>query len=155
MDEAIVGASHPPNGGASTTRTHQSAALPSRLSCIIRDFFARRRRASMSAYFTNRLTPPASLGLLALSSRRVLPGRAARGSVVPRKMACPLARGAFHADCGSRPSTRVQGRGSSVAAPSNWEQARDRGGLGRDRRGNKKPRLPRRRERGKGRETRV
>jgi hypothetical protein len=47
----------------------------------------------MSAYFTNRLTRPAGLGLLQLSSRRVLPGRAARGSVAPRKMACPLARG--------------------------------------------------------------
>src|SRR5262245_29344616 len=74
----------------------------------------------MSTYFTNRLTPPANLGLLALSSRRVLPGRAARGSVVPRKMACPLARGAFHGDCGPRLSTRAQGRGSPVAAPSNW-----------------------------------
>jgi hypothetical protein len=58
--------------------------------------------------FYQSLTPPAGLGLLALSSRRVLPGRAARGSVVPRKMACRLARGAFHGDCGSRPSTRAR-----------------------------------------------
>src|SRR5262245_56320379 len=92
----------------------------------------------MSTYFTNRLTPPANLGLLALSSRRVLPGRAARGSVVPRKMACLLARGAFHGDCGSRPSTRAQGRGSSVGSKRETEED-----WGRDRRGNKKPRLPR------------
>src|SRR5262245_53479739 len=95
-----------------------------------------------------RLTPPANLGLLALSSRRVLPGRAARGSVVPRKMACLLARGAFHGDCGARPSTRAQGRGSSVAAPSNWSKRETEEDWGRDRRGNKKPRLPRGRERG-------
>jgi hypothetical protein len=58
----------------------------------------------------------------ARTPRRYLPGRVARGSVALRKMACPLARGAFHGDCGSRPSTRAQGRGSPVAAPSNLEE---------------------------------
>src|SRR5262249_28636648 len=55
-------------------------------------FFARRQRTSMSAYFTNSLTPPTGLGLLG-SPRAAgfFPGRAARGSVAPRKMACRLA----------------------------------------------------------------
>jgi hypothetical protein len=78
--------------------------------------FARRQRASMSAYFTNSLTPPTGLGLLGVAPAAGVPGRAARGSV-SRKMACRPATGdmAFH--CGSRPSTRAQGRGSPVAAP--------------------------------------
>jgi hypothetical protein len=50
--------------------------------------FARRQRASMSAYFTNSLTPPTGLGLLASLRGGSFPGRAARGSVAPRKMAC-------------------------------------------------------------------
>src|SRR5215472_15944238 len=55
--------------------------------------FARRQRASMSAYFTNSLTQPSGLGLLA-SPRGGFPfGRAARGSVAPRKMACRSAAG--------------------------------------------------------------
>src|SRR5262245_49605066 len=60
--------------------------------------FARRQRASMSAFFTNSLTPPTGLGLLASPCAAGNPGRAARGSVVPRKMACrPAARGeTFH-----------------------------------------------------------
>jgi hypothetical protein len=59
---------------------------------------AQRQRASMSAYFTNSLTPPSDLGLLALPCAAGNPGRAARGSVVPRKVACrPAARGeTFH-----------------------------------------------------------
>jgi hypothetical protein len=52
----------------------------------------------MSAYFTNSLTPPTGLGLVASPCAAGNPGRAARGSVVPRKMACrPAARGeTFH-----------------------------------------------------------
>src|SRR5262245_3172175 len=50
--------------------------------------FARRQRASMSAYFTNSLTSPSGLGLLASPPATGLPGRAARGPVAPRKMAC-------------------------------------------------------------------
>jgi hypothetical protein len=49
-----------------------------------------------------------------------LPGRAARGSVVPRKMACRLARGeSLLAVQGHQCALR---RGSLVAALSNWEQ---------------------------------
>src|SRR5262249_20459444 len=78
-------------------------------------FFARRQRASMAAYFTNSLTPPARVGLLA-SLRGGVPGRAARGSVAPRKMACrPAAGGRFIR--GSRPSTRAQGRGQPGRCP--------------------------------------
>jgi hypothetical protein len=51
-------------------------------------FFARRQRASMSAYFTNSLTPPSGLGLLVAPAGGFSFGRAARGSVAPRKMAC-------------------------------------------------------------------
>ena len=39
------------------------------------------------------MTPPARLGLLASSRWQVFPGRAARGSVAPRKMACRPAAG--------------------------------------------------------------
>jgi hypothetical protein len=60
---------------------------------VMSRFFARRQRPSMSAYFTNRLTPPTSLGLLASPRRRDPSGRTARGSAAPRKMACRLARG--------------------------------------------------------------
>src|SRR6266581_2959634 len=38
--------------------------------------------------FYQTLTPPTGLGLLALLRGGLYPGRAARGSVVPRKMAC-------------------------------------------------------------------
>jgi hypothetical protein len=84
-------------------------------------FCATASARSMSAYFTNSLTPPTGLGLLGVAPRRGFLGRAARGSVAPRKMACrPLAgESVFN---GSRPSTRAQGRGSLVAAPSNRGQ---------------------------------
>src|SRR5262245_23261432 len=49
---------------------------------------ARRLRTSMSAYFTNSLTRPARLGLLASLRGGAFPDRAARGPVAPRKMAC-------------------------------------------------------------------
>jgi len=55
--------------------------------------FARRQRTSMSAYFTNSLTPPTGLGLLASLRDGAFPGRAARGPVAPRKMACRPASG--------------------------------------------------------------
>jgi hypothetical protein len=58
--------------------------------------FARRQRTSMSAYFTNSLTPPTGLGLLGSLCGRAFPGRAARGPVAPRKMACRPAAGGFH-----------------------------------------------------------
>src|SRR5262245_27847503 len=62
----------------------------------------RRRRNSdrppPSASLTNSLTPSSGVGLLASPCAAGNPGRAARGSVVPRKMAClPAARGeTFH-----------------------------------------------------------
>jgi hypothetical protein len=77
--------------------------------------FARRQLASMSAYFTNSLTPPSGLGLLASPRGGFSFGRAARGSVAPRKMACRPPAGRNNS--GSRLSTRAQGRGSLVAAP--------------------------------------
>jgi hypothetical protein len=69
------------------------AAGPVISTSVMSRFFARRQRPSMSAYFTNRLTPPTSLGLLASPRRRDPSGRTARGSAAPRKMACRLARG--------------------------------------------------------------
>src|SRR5262245_19044378 len=55
--------------------------------------------------------------------------RAARGSVAPRKMACRLARGDARFSRFKAITSRT-GRGSLIAAPSNWEQARGRRGLG-------------------------
>src|SRR5262245_35668246 len=69
------------------------------------------------------LTRPTALGLLA-SPRGGSPfGRAARGSVAPRKMACRPAAGGTHYS-GSRPSTRAHGRGGLVAAPFDLEEAK-------------------------------
>lgn len=51
--------------------------------------------------------------------RRASPGRAARGSVVPRKMACHSAAGRQVSSLGPRPSTRAR-RGSLLAAPFKW-----------------------------------
>jgi hypothetical protein len=62
----------------------------------------------MSAYFTNSLTPPTGLGLLAAARGGFFPGRAARGSVAPRKMACRPAAGGVVS--GSRPSARARGQ---------------------------------------------
>jgi hypothetical protein len=92
--------------------------MPPVISAIVMlRFFARRQRPSMSAYFTNSLTPPTGLGLLASPlAGGVLPGRAARGSVAPRKMACPPVRGETYLT-GSRPSTRAQGRGQPDRCP--------------------------------------
>jgi len=56
--------------------------------------FARRQCASMSAYFTNSLTPSSGVGLLASPCGGASPGRAARGSV-SRKMACRPAAGTW------------------------------------------------------------
>jgi len=78
-------------------RLRAARSMPPVISTIVMwRLFARRQRASMSAYFTNSLTPPARLGPLAPSRWQVFPGRAARGSVVPRKMACRICRGGSH-----------------------------------------------------------
>src|SRR5437660_7799255 len=59
--------------------------LPVISTIVMSRYFTRRQRASMSAYFTNSLTPPADLGLLLVAPRRYFPGRAARGSVAPER----------------------------------------------------------------------
>jgi hypothetical protein len=69
----------------------------------------------MSAYFTNSLTSPACLGLLALPAGGFSFGRAARGSVAPRKMACRPPAGRNNS--GSRPSTRAQEEGQPGRCP--------------------------------------
>src|SRR5262249_9153665 len=97
---------------------HEHArSMPPVISTIVMlRLFARRQRASMSAYFTNSLRPPTGLGLLASPRAAGNPGRAARGSVVPRKMACrPAARGeTFHSRFKTIDSRK---RGGPVAAP--------------------------------------
>src|SRR5262245_3300386 len=79
--------------------------------------FARRQRASMSAYFTNSLTPPSGLGLLVSPRGGFSFGRAARGSVAPRKVACRPVAGEALSVGGSRPSTRAQRRGQRWSLP--------------------------------------
>ena len=70
-------------------RLRAARNMPPAISTIVMSrLFARRQRASMSAYFTNSLTAPACLGLLAWPHGRDHLDRAARGSVAPRKMAC-------------------------------------------------------------------
>ena len=89
-------------------RLRAARNMPPVISTIVMlRLFARRQRPSMSAYFTNSLTPPTGLGLLASPRGGAFPGRAARGSVAPRKMAC---RPAAREGCisGSRPSTRAR-----------------------------------------------
>src|SRR5262249_30192589 len=76
--------------------------------------FLQRQRASMSAYFTNSLTPPTGLGLLA-SPRGGLFSvgqRAARS--LPERWPAVLPRGGRHFIRGSRPSTRVRGAAWSL-----------------------------------------
>jgi hypothetical protein len=107
-------------------RLRAARNMPPVISTIVMlRLFARRQRASMSAYFTNSLTPPTGLGLLASLRGGVSFGRAARGSVAPRKMACrPLAGERIS---GSRPSTRAQGAAWSLPLSSR-EQARGSNG---------------------------
>jgi hypothetical protein len=105
-------------------RLRAARNMPPVISTIVLSrFFARRQRTSMSAYFTNSLTPPTSIGLLAspfAAGTFPVGQRAARS--LPEKMACPFACGGGMALTGSRPSTRAPGRGSPVAAPYNREQ---------------------------------
>jgi hypothetical protein len=68
--------------------------MPPVISTIVMSgLFARRQRTSMSVYFTNSLTLPTGLGLLASPRGGFSFGRAACGSVAPRKMACRSAAG--------------------------------------------------------------
>src|SRR6266540_4141782 len=60
-------------------RLRAARSMPPVISTIVMSgFLAQRQRASTSAYFTNSLTPPSGLGLLA-SLRGGFPDRAARG----------------------------------------------------------------------------
>src|SRR5262249_19473728 len=76
-------------------RLRAARNMPPVISTIVMlGLFARRQRASMSAYFTNSLTLPTDFGLLvSLRAAGLYPGRAARGPVAPRKMACRPAAG--------------------------------------------------------------
>src|SRR5262249_53554744 len=86
---------------------------PPVISTIVMSRFARRQRASMSAYFANSLTPPTGLGLLASPRSRDHLDRAARGSVASRKMAC---RPAGESHVRFKAINSRTGRGSLVAA---------------------------------------
>jgi hypothetical protein len=96
--------------------------------------FARRQRASTSAYFTNSLTPLSRLDLLASfrggalsrsasawlgrSQKDGLPSRSGSAWLGrSQKDGLPSCRGETCFIDGSRPSTRAKGRGSPVAAP--------------------------------------
>src|SRR5262249_15329366 len=81
-------------------RLRAARNMPPVISTIVMlRFLARRQRASMSAYFTNPLTLPTGLGLLASPCGGIFPGRAARGPVAPRKMVCRPAAGAMSVFC--------------------------------------------------------
>src|SRR6516162_2005073 len=75
-------------------------------------------RASMSAYFTNSLTPPTGLGLLTSLPRLGSFSAGQRAARSPERWPAVLPRGGRHFIRGPRPSTRARG-GSLVAAPSN------------------------------------
>jgi len=85
--------------------------MPPVISTIVRlRLFARRQRTSMAAYFTNALTPPTGLGLLAspLAAGNSRSGSAWLGR--SQKDGLPSCRaGGRHFIRGSRPSTRAQG----------------------------------------------
>jgi hypothetical protein len=100
-------------GGNATGVTNLATELEAKRLGLLHDAVP---QVVYSSDFLPTLTAPAGLGLLGALRGEVFPGRAARGSVAPRKMACRLAAGDTHS--GSRPSTRAQGRGSLVAALS-------------------------------------
>src|SRR6516162_10090846 len=77
-------------------RLRAARSMPPVISTIVMlRLFARRQRASMSAYFTNSLTPPSGLGLLALPrGRESRSGSAWLGR--SQKDGLPTYRGIFH-----------------------------------------------------------
>jgi hypothetical protein len=81
----------------------------------------RNRTAQSPRFSTPRSSWTPSSSKLAVGGGRAISFAAQRAARFRRgklrKMACPLACGAFHG--GSRPSTRAEGRGSLVAAPFN------------------------------------
>src|SRR5262249_49860794 len=107
-------------------RLRAARDMPPVISTIVMlRLFARRQRTSMSAYFTNSLTPPTGFGLLAslrggaLSpSGSAWPGRSQKDGLPSRH-----GRHGFSlAVQGHQLAHR--GRGSLVAAPSNWGNGR-------------------------------
>jgi hypothetical protein len=70
--------------------------------------FARRQRASMSAYFPNSLTPPTGLGLLAFAPRLGSFSAGQRTARSPERWPAVPPR-ADVVSYGSRPSTRARG----------------------------------------------
>src|SRR5262249_55717475 len=58
-----------------STGTRAARNMPPVISTLVMSrLFARRQRTSMSAYFTNSLTPPTGLGLLGIARRQVYSG---------------------------------------------------------------------------------
>ena len=109
---------HLPASSEALEAIHESVVPPVISTIVMLRSFARRQRASMSAYFSNSLTPPSSLGLLGVSPRGGFPSvgqRVARS--LPQRWPAVPPRGQTWSYCGSRPSTRAHGRGGLVAAP--------------------------------------
>jgi hypothetical protein len=80
-------------------------------------FFARRQRTSMSAYFTNSLTPASGLGLLASLRGGFFPVGQRVARSLPERWPAVRSRGeATH--YGSRPSTRARGAAWSLPPSS-------------------------------------
>jgi hypothetical protein len=100
-------------------RLRAARNMPPVISTIVMSrFFARRQRTSMSAYFTNSLTPPTGLGLLAspFAAGTFPVGQRAARSLPERWPAVPLAGEQFDIR-GSRPSTRAQEEGQPGCCP--------------------------------------
>src|SRR5262245_39458108 len=79
--------------------------------------FARRQRASMSEDFTNSLTPPSGLGLLASAPRQESPRSGSAWLGRSQKDGLPSLPGGVVSQRGSRPSTRAQRRGQPGRCP--------------------------------------
>src|SRR5215469_2605214 len=93
---------HLPASSEALEAIHESVVPPVISTIVMLRLFARRQRASMSAYFTNALTPPTGLGLLASS---LAAGNSRSGSAwLGRSQKDGL-------------PTRAQRRGGLVAAP--------------------------------------
>ena len=105
-----------------STGTRAARNMPPVISTIVMSrLFARRQRTSMSAYFTNSLTPPTGLGLLGIARRQVYSGSGS-ARLGLQKDGLPTCRGGAWFFIGSRPSTRAQGRAPPSLLLSNREQ---------------------------------
>jgi hypothetical protein len=105
-----------------STGTRAARNMPPVISTIVMSrLFARRERTSMSAYFTNSLTPPTGLGLLGIAPRQGFSGSGS-ARLGLQKDGLPTCRGGAWFFIGSRPSTRAQGRAAPSLPLSNREQ---------------------------------